>query len=86
MKTRLATKIDGYHLRLVSLSENAYSDGADLRLSIEMPMKSLVHFLAYFLQTKKFFLYGHLHLNRIFKLKNDKLLLILAKNTQLHYF
>ena len=32
-KTRLATNIDGYPLRLASLFEQAYSDGADLILS-----------------------------------------------------
>ena len=33
MKTRLATNIDGYPLRLALLFEYAYSDGADLILS-----------------------------------------------------
>ena len=33
MKTRLATIIDGYPLRLALLLEKAYSDGADLILS-----------------------------------------------------
>ena len=33
MKTRLATVIDGYPLRLALLFKNAYSDGADLMLS-----------------------------------------------------
>ena len=33
MKTRLATNIDGYPLRLALLFEQAYSDGADLILN-----------------------------------------------------
>ena len=61
MKTRLATNIDGYALRMALLFEYTYSDCADLILVVEILIKSLVRILAYvlFLRSRSAFRNHH---------------------------
>ena len=49
MKTKLETNIDGYPLKLASSFKSAYSNDANLISIAEIPIKSLVRILAYFL-------------------------------------